>query len=144
MHKKFQEAVTNEQKADASVNLAKYYLTKDLDKAMELVNSAKALSEKAKYEEGIANAYGIEGEINFLLSEYSLAKSNFIEALSHYDKNKQSNGMAEAYEGLGKIAYKMEELDAALTHYSEALTIFEKNNYRDGLAGLYINLGLLY
>ncbi|MCD6018949.1 MAG: hypothetical protein K0S53_2070 [Bacteroidetes bacterium] len=144
LHKKLQQAVTNEQKADALINLSKYYLTKDLDKAMELVNSAKAFSEKAKYEEGIANAFGIEGEINYLLSEYSLAKSNFIEALSHYDKNKQSNGMAEAYEGLGKVAYKTDELDAALTHYSEALTIFEKNNYKDGLAGLYINLGLLY
>ncbi|MES2567874.1 MAG: tetratricopeptide repeat protein [Bacteroidota bacterium] len=139
-----QQAVTNEQKVDASINLAKYYLAKDLDRAMELVNSAKALSEKSKYEEGMANAFGIEGEINYLLSEYALAKTNFTEALSHYNKKNQSNGMAEAYEGLGKISYKMDELDAALTHYSEALTIFEKNNYKDGLAGLYINLGLLY
>lgn len=144
LHKKLLQAVTNQQKADASINLAKYYLTKDLDKAMELANSAKALSEKSKYEEGIANAFGVEGEINYLLSEYSLAKTSFIEALSHFDKNKQLNGAAEAYEGLGKIAYKTEDLDAALTHYSEALTIFEKNNYKDGLAGLYINLGLLY
>lgn len=144
LHKKLVQAVSDKQKADASINLAKYYLAKDLDKAKELVTSARNYSEKAMHEEGIASAFGIEGEINYLLSEYTLAKSNFIEALSHYDKNKQSNGMAEAYEGLGKIAYKMDELDAALTHYSEALTIFEKNNYRDGLAGVYINLGLLY
>lgn len=144
LHKKYQEAATEIQKADASVNLANYYLSKDLDKAMELVNSAKTLSEKAKYEVGIANAFCTEGEINYLLSEYSLAKTNFIEALSHYDKNKQPIGVADAYQGLGKIAYKMDELDAALTHYSEALKIFEKNNYKDGLAGLYINLGLLY
>ncbi|MES2763444.1 MAG: tetratricopeptide repeat protein [Bacteroidota bacterium] len=144
LHKKLQQALTNQQKADASVNLAKYYLTKDLHKAMDLVKSAKSLSEKSKYEDGIANAFQVEGEINYLLSEYDLANTNFIEALSHYNKNKHTNGLAEAYEGLGKVAYKMEDLDAALTHYSEALTIFEKNNYKDGLAGLYINLGLLY
>lgn len=144
LHKKLQEAVTDVQKADALVNFSKYYIAKNLDKAMEMVNSAKVLSEKSKYEEGTANAFCMEGEINYLLSEYGLAKTNFTEALSHYNKTRQPVGVAEAYEGLGKIAYQMGELDASLTYYSEALTIFEKNNYKDGLAGLYINLGLLY
>lgn len=144
LHKKLNQALTNVEKADASVNLAKYYITTDLDKAMELVNSAKKLYKKSNYGTGIANAFCVEGEINYLLSEYSLAKTNFIEALSLYDRKNQAIGVGEAYEGLGKIAYKTDELDAALTHYSEALTIFEKNNYKDGLAGLYINLGLLY
>jgi serine phosphatase RsbU (regulator of sigma subunit)/Flp pilus assembly protein TadD len=139
-----QAALSDRDKVDASVNLARYYLSNDLTQALRLVNSAKSISEKSGYKEGKANALNVEGEINYSLAEYSLAKVNFTQALSQYDKEKNKIGVGDAYQGLGKVAYQMGELDSALTHYSEALRIFEAIQYKDGLAGLYINLALLY
>ncbi len=142
--KKLKQASNPQQKIQANVALAKFYLSRSLTIASTYVSAAKTIAQKSNDKEGQAEAFTLEGEINYSLANYDLAKTNFIDALSNFEKNRQSNGVAEAYEGLGKVAYKLEEYDAALTHYSEALTIFEKNNYKDGLAGLYINLGLLY
>ena len=137
-------ATTDFQKMKANVDLGIYYLPKSANTSLTYVRKIKELATKIKSEEGFGDAFYLEGEANFLLSNFADAKSNFTEALLHYNKDKQPIGTGEAYEGLGKVAYKTEDYEAALAHFVEALHIFEKNNYRDGLAGLYINLALLY
>lgn len=142
--KKLQQAANDQQKIQANIALAKFFIARNLTQAQTFVNSAKSLSNKNNSNEGLADAYCVEGEINYLLGNYSISKSNYIEALSLFNKATQQISMGDAYSGLGKNAYKLDEFDASLTHYSEALSIFEKYNYKDGLAGVYINLGLLY
>ncbi len=137
-------ATTSEKKVKSMIELARYFLSRNVEKSITIANSAEQLSIKNKYNEGKADAICMRGEANYLLANYEDAKVNFTEALSYYDKTKHPIGVAESYEGLGKVAYKFGDFDASLTHYSEALEIFEKHNYKNGLAGLYINLGLLY
>ena len=132
------------QKVKANVALAKFYLSRSLTIASTYVSAAKSIAQKSNYKEGQAEVFTLEGEINYSLANYDLAKSNYTEALSLLNKEKQQLTIGETYSGLGKIAYKQEEFDASITHYSEALKIFEKYNYKDGLAAIYINLALLY
>ncbi len=144
LYKNLRQASSNPLKAQANIALAKFFLARNLSQAQNFVNAAKSLSQSSSSNEGLADAFCVEGEINYLLGNYALSKSNYTEALSHINKATQPLSMGDVYSGLGKNAYKLDEFDAALTHYSEALSIFEKHNYKDGLAGVYINLGLLY
>lgn len=142
--KALQNAGTNNQKINASIKLAKYFLAVNVPRSYYYSRQAKSLSQADNNETGLGDAFCAEAEADFLLSDYENAGKHFTEALLHYDKEKDPIGTAEAYEGLGKVAYRQDDLSAALAHFSEALKIFEKHNYKDGLAGLYINLGLLY
>ena len=142
--KKLNQATNAQQKINANIALAKFYLSRSLTKASSYVSVVKSISQKANNNEGLADAFTLEGEINYSLANYDLAKINYTEALSLFNKEKQQLSVGEAYSGLGKIAYKQDEFDASITHYSEALKIFEKHNYKDGLAAIYINLALLY
>ncbi|MBC7695158.1 MAG: tetratricopeptide repeat protein [Burkholderiales bacterium] len=142
--KKLNQAISTQQKINANIALAKFYLSRSLTRASTYVNVAKTIAQKSNNNEALADAYTLEGEINYSLANYDLAKSNYAEALLLFNKEKQQLSIGEAYSGLGKIAYKQDEFDASITHYSEALKIFEKYNYKDGLAAIYINLALLY
>ena len=142
--KKLNKATNAQQKIEANIALAKFYLSRSLTTASTYVNTAKSLAQKNNDNAGLADAYTLEGEINYSLANYDLAKSNYTEALSLTNKDKQPITIGEAYSGLGKIAYKQDEFDVSITHYSEALKIFEKQKYKDGLAAIYINLALLY
>ena len=144
LFKDLNRATTNQQKIDGNIKLARYFLAVNVPRSFTYSNKAKALAQNSNNDAGIADAFCVEGEANFLLGNYEEAGNNFTEALSRYDKEKSPVGLAEAYEGLGKVAYKLDDLRAALTHFTEALKIFEKHNFKDGLAGVYINLGLLY
>ena len=144
LFKNLKQAASTPLKIQANIALAKYFLARNLSQAQNFVNAAKSLSQKSSSNEGLADVFCVEGEINYLLGHYALSKSNYTEALSHVNKTIQPLIVGDVYSGLGKNAYKLDEFDAALTHYSEALSIFEKHNYKDGLAGVYINLGLLY
>lgn len=142
--KKFNNASTNLEKIQASIKLAKYFLSVNVPRSYYYSDKAKSLAKSSNNNEGLGDAFCAEAEADFLMADYDNAAAHFTEALSHYDKEKHPIGVAEAYEGLGKVAYRQDDLSAALTHFSEALKIFEKHNYKDGLAGVYINLGLLY
>ncbi len=144
LFKKLKQASNPQQKLQANIALAKFYLSRSLNTASTYVTAAKSLAQKNNDKEGLADAFTLEGEINYSLANYDEAKKNYTEALSLINKDKQPITIGEAYSGLGKIAYKQDEFDASITHYSEALKIFEKQNYKDGLAAIYINLALLY
>lgn len=144
LFKKLKQASNPQQKLQANIALAKFYLSRSLTTASTYVNAAKSIAQKNNDKEGLADAFTLEGEINYSLANYDEAKKNYTEALSLINKDKQPITIGEAYSGLGKIAYKQDEFDASITHYSEALKIFEKQNYKDGLAAIYINLALLY
>lgn len=142
--KKLNQASNTQQKIEAHIKLAKYFLAVNVDRAMSYAQQAKDLAQTTKDVNALADAICAEGEANFLLNNYEASKQNFTEALSLYDKKTNPIGLGEAYEGLGKNAYRLNEHDAALAHFSDALKIFELQKYKDGLAGLYINLALLY
>lgn len=144
LFKSLNQATTNQQKIDANIKLARYFLAVNVPRSFTYSNKAKSLAQNSNNDAGIGDAFLVEGEANFLLGNNEEAGNNFTEALSRFDKEKNPISVAEAYEGLGKVAYKSDDLTAALTHFSEALKIFEKHNFKDGLAGVYINLGLLY
>ncbi len=141
---KLKTASTYKQKVEANIGLAKFFLPRDLNRALNYVNAAKSISKNSNYNEGLGDAFWAEGEINYMLNNYELSKRNYIEALSYLNKTTQELSIGDVYSGLGKNAYKLDDFDASLTYYSDALKIFEKYNYKDGLAGVYINLGLLY
>ncbi len=126
LFKELKEALTPQQKAKANMNLAKFFLQKNITKCLEYTSAAYKLS-KSVDDEGVqADAICMEGEVNFLREDYERANLKYTESLSLYKKIKNNIGTAECYEGLGKVAYEKEEMDAALTHFSEALKLFEK------------------
>lgn len=144
LFKNLNQAANTQQKIDAQIKLAKYFLAVNVDRAMAYAQQAKDLAKKTNDVNALADAICTEGEANFLLNNHEASKQNFTEALSLYDKKINPIGVGEAYEGLGKNAYRLNEHDAALAHFSDALKLFELQKYKDGLAGLYINLALLY
>lgn len=144
LFKKLNDASTPKQKVEANVALAKFYLSRNLTIATNYVNSVKSISTKNNDNEGLSEAYALEGEINYSLANYKLAEKNFTDALLIINKEKQPILLGEIFSGLGKIAYKLDEFDASITHYREALKIYEKHEYKDGLAAIYINLALLF
>ena len=144
LYKKLNQAANAQQKVQANIDLAKYFLQKNTPKCLEFTSKAIKLSDEGDYKDGKADAICVEGEAHFLQGNFDEANLKFTEALTLYKKSKNNIGIAECYEGLGKVAYKNEEMDAALTHFSEALKLFEKEKYKNALPGLYINIGLLY
>lgn len=138
------QAITDKQKIDANIDLANFYIQKNLNKALQFADKANSQAISIDYKEGIVKSYIAKGEVDFLLSEFTKANKDFTNALSISNDINFKIGTAEAFSGLGKIAYKNGETDAALTHFSEALKLFENEKYKEGLPGLYINIGLLY
>ena len=100
--KKLNQATNPQQKIQANIALAKFFLARSLSRAQGFVNSAKALSKSSNTNEGLADVFCVEGEINYLLANYVLSKSNYTEALSLCNKETQQLTMGDAYSGLGK------------------------------------------
>jgi len=144
LFKNLSKATNPQQKIEANVKLAKYFLTVDVYRAKNYAAVINDLAAKTDNELAQADAMFIEAEANYLLGNYDECKIQYTQALPLYKKVKHQIGIAEVYAGLGKLAYKLDELSASLTYYTDALKIFEEKNYKDGLAGTYINLALLY
>jgi two-component system, NarL family, sensor kinase len=137
-----QENDTN--KIQNLVTVAKGYFERDMEKAAELAENIKSLSQQLKYVPGLADYHYIRSSIylrqfNFDSSHYHIEKAlGIIESLG-------SNQRLANYYRLKAIIFRRQGFNVTATaFYKKSLDLYEKNHDKDGIAKSYNSLGIIY
>ncbi|RKS03513.1 tetratricopeptide repeat protein [Flavobacterium sp. 102] len=124
----------------------------NLDSAFFYAQKAVNLSEKIKYNNGLANGYINQGNTNIILGNYKearnafeKAKNTFEKLLKDDEKNKSiKNGLARSYASLGVIFSQESNYYAALENYQKALHIYQEIDQKNSVSKAYNNIGVVY
>jgi PAS domain S-box-containing protein len=106
--------------------------------SLDLALMARELSEKIKFEEGVAFSYRNSGTAYYLLSQYNQALIDLEKALDLFNANKNTTESATTLRNIGNVYHSMNLYEPAISCYESALAIARKEN--DALATGY-NLG---
>lgn len=118
--------------------------------------AAKALqlSDKSRYEFGMANALLNKGNAFVILSDYPKARQNFLAAQKHFEnllgsgsdiaENRIQNGLARAYASAGVVFSEENDYSKALENYFKALKIYQKIDLKPSISKTYNNIGIVY
>jgi len=129
------------------------------DTSILLANQALALSEKLKWQLGIAEMYHDIAWFHSIESDYPLSLKSYQNALDAWDlvekntpeeqqsayfKTNLKNRKAATIGGIGLVYYYQGDYPKALDHYFKALKIYEELEDKQGIATWYGNIGNLY
>ncbi len=128
-------------------NQALYYF----DKSISFFTDEGWFSEAGQSYLHLGNLYKSEGEMLELSSDFEMADSSFLLALTNYkkalnqvEKNKDSLWMAHAHLNIGAAHFKLFEDTKALINYRKAVSLFSKLGAASFLPGIYSNVGLVH
>ncbi len=106
--------------------------------SLELSLTAREMSEKIAFEEGVAYSYRNSGTAYYLLSQYNQALIDLERALDYFESTKDQYAVASTLRNIGNVYHSMDLFDPAIKCYERALAISRKEN--DELSAGY-NLG---
>lgn len=115
-----------------------YYEMDIYDKALTYANDAESLSQKLKYQKGLATSYKRIGAIQTQQGGYPIALRYFFKSLEIYQQIKDNKGIFLVYNNIGYVYYLQRDYPKALEYYFKA----DKNNLDKGLT--YGNIGITY
>ena len=117
-------------------------------------NKASLLSQKIKYNFGLANAFINKGNSNIILGNYPIAIQDFTKAQQLFESliNDGSeinlkllkNGLARSYGSCGIIYSQQSNYYLALENYQKALKIYQEIGEKKSVAKAYNNIGVVY
>jgi tetratricopeptide (TPR) repeat protein len=84
------------------------------------------------------------GELYYRTRRPQLARKQYDEALTIYQKLKQLSGKAEIYGRIGHLYEKREMYDSAFYFQRKALQSYQLDRHTDGAAKIYENIGSIY
>jgi signal transduction histidine kinase len=117
------------------LRISDVYIDLDLDKALAYADSAAALAEKIKWEEGIAKSRVNYGNVYNFNGNYKKALENIVLAYRFYKTKGDKKNTATAAYTFGVANERMGNYVIAAEKYFEALHIFEKLPGEDRLTG---------
>ena len=133
-------------------NLANNFKEINPDSTAYYANKALLLSQKSKFNFGIATAYINNGNANIILGNYKKATDYFNKAKSELEQllnNDASNksfkkGLARALASLGVIYSQEGNYYVALENYQNALKIYLEIDDKNSISKAYNNIGVVY
>jgi tetratricopeptide (TPR) repeat protein len=132
--------------------LAFEFKESDLDTTLFYAQKAVDLSQKIKYDNGLANGFINKGNVYIILGDYKEARANFEKAKTTFEKlleddenNKTiKSGLARSYASLGVIFSQESNYYAALENYQKALHIYQAIDQKNSVSKAYNNIGVVY
>jgi tetratricopeptide (TPR) repeat protein len=117
-------------------------------------NKAALLSQKVKYNFGLASSFINSGNSNIILGNYKKALSYFQKAEKSFENQLNSNseidikriqnGLARAYASQGVVYSEQSNYFMSLEKYQKALKIYIANDQKNNIAKAYNNIGIVY
>lgn len=114
------------------------------DLARAYADSILFLSQKIKFEAGIASAHYHYGNIDQFEGNLKSAIDHFNLALAYHEQQQNTYQMVNNLFALGKAYRSLGEYDNALDQLYRAVTLCEKSNDKDGLSQALNSMGGIY
>lgn len=112
--------------------------------SLELSLTAREMSEKIAFEEGVAYSYRNSGTAYYLLSQYNQALIDLEKALEYFEATKDQYAVASTLRNIGNVYHSMDLFDPAIKCYEKALVITRKENDALGTGYNLGNIGHVY
>jgi signal transduction histidine kinase/uncharacterized protein HemY len=126
------------------LQLATHFYLSNTDTAMEICNQVLNISKRINYKEGLSEAYGWIGYLNYM-------QGNYKKALEYYDldlktENNLNNkkGTGTVFNNIGLVYNAMGDFEKALDYFNKSLVIRKEIKDTVGISGAYNNIGLSY
>jgi len=124
--------------------LAWAYRGMNPDSAYLFSDNALLLSEKIKWERGVAQSSYQLGVLSIMKGDYSRALDYYSTAKLIYEKLNDSEGLARILGNIGIVYHIQSDYAKALDYYLKALKIAEERKDKDGIAQHTGNIGIVY
>lgn len=111
---------------------------------LKYCHEALALSEKIKYEKGIAHACNSLGTIYQDMGDVNKALEYHLRGLKLAEKNKDNDAIMIASMNISIVYISQKDHKEALKYLQRAKRIAEAEHDDEGLVGIYANLGMAY
>lgn len=132
------------EKAEALINVANYYLKKDPSKSISAANNALTISKELNNPLLIANSTFAKAEYEYLQGNNVFALKYLNQALEIYLQLNDRRHIALTYTLMSRIKRIFGEFDSALDFGLKALNINSEIKDSTGIADDYNELGLIY
>lgn len=135
LKKEIPVAASDSERVKTYLRISDVYIDMDLTAALSYADSAAALAEKIKWDEGIAKCRVNYGNVYNFNGNYKKALENITLAYQFYKKKGDKKSTAKAAYTFGVAKERMGDYVGAAEKYFEALHIFEKLPGEDRLTG---------
>ena len=130
-------------KVNMLINLSENAAWSDVRSAERYATQALKLSEKLKFEKGLAYSKFRLSEV-FIDSDYKITEDLILESLEHAMAIRDSLLIARIYNAIGSLKDNLRENEDALEYYKKSLTIFLKMKNDSLASAVYNNLAIIY
>ena len=130
-------------KVNMLINLSENAAWSDVRSAERYATQALKLSEKLKFEKGLAYSKFRLSEV-FIDSDYKITEDLILESLEHAMAIRDSLLIARIYNAIGSLKDNLRENEDALEYYKKSLTIFLKKKNDSLASAVYNNLAIIY
>ena len=114
----------------------------DVEKMKVLADSAYALANKTKYDNGIATSSWIYGIYYVDHGRYDTALSYYLQSLKLYEKIGAKSGIARVYNLLGLLSMRFKDTKKALDYFNNSLQMYQAMQNQERIATCLNNIGL--
>ncbi|MEZ5009571.1 MAG: tetratricopeptide repeat protein [Chitinophagales bacterium] len=129
-------------RVDILDHLSFLYYRKDLDKAIEYIEKAEALSYELNYSKGKGNAIYMRGVVELTKSNYDLAIEHFENAAQIYADNGIQKNIAGCYNGIGIIYSYQGNYEQSSIYYKKAQQSDEEAGMTKNIPNYIVNIGI--
>jgi len=126
------------------LNLADAIVYDNTDSSMRYTNDALLLSEKLKWQKGIALYYRQKGNVYYVLNDNLNAMDCFQKALKEGETLHSKKFDATIYNNIANIYSDLKQYDKALDYYNKLLATAREENQRKEETIALINIGTVY
>ncbi len=138
------DLTSSKEKADLNVQIARLLVRYDSLRTSKHIEEAIEAAQKAGYEQGMADALYVRGQLLAMSGAFGDSKKTFEESISYADLINYYEGRAVAYNGIS-ITYLMRGgYDSALHYSLKSIENREKMAEPMGLAKSYGTIGNIY
>ncbi|MBI9068993.1 MAG: tetratricopeptide repeat-containing sensor histidine kinase [Salinivirgaceae bacterium] len=124
--------------------MAKKYLSIDLDRTLQYATQADSLSELINFKKGKSISLQLVGNYCFYKQNVPKALENYLQALKIGKEIKDKSVISYCYNYTGNIYLSTGDYTKALEFYQKALKVFKEIDDEIGISGIYNNLGNIY
>ncbi|MGZ3898811.1 MAG: tetratricopeptide repeat-containing sensor histidine kinase [Bacteroidia bacterium] len=112
--------------------------------ALESLNKALDIGQRANYKKGIADSYNLIGVVYLEQGDYNHALENYMLAMEMRKETGDSRGIAALYNNIGLVEQSKGNYGKALENYKEAARLNKETGNKSWLANNYNNIGITY
>jgi len=131
-------------KVEVLLELSQAYENSSLGDAITYVNSARALSLKLNYDEGVANSFRFLGKYYKKLGKYPESLDAFSASLEIFKKKNDLIGQSIILNNMGSLYQDQGQETKALEYYFQALKLGEKAQNKTRIVVALGNIGVVY